>query len=51
MSHQDSVTKIPKNFKKIAYTKESVSTIIANEKKNIYGIQFHPRLLTQKEVN
>ena len=38
MSHQDSVTKIPKNFKKIAYTKDSVSTVIANEKRNIYGI-------------
>ena len=44
MSHQDSVTKIPKNFKKIAYTKDSVSTIIANEKRNIYGIQFHPEV-------
>ena len=36
--------KIPKNFKKIAYTKDSVSTIIANEKRNIYGIQFHPEV-------
>jgi len=42
MSHQDSVYKIPKEFVKIASTKESPVTIIENKKKNIYGIQFHP---------
>ncbi len=44
MSHQDSVYKIPKNFKKIASTKSSPFTGIENIKKKIYGIQFHPEV-------
>ena len=44
MSHQDAVTKMPPNFKLIASTKDSKFTIISNEKKNIYGIQFHPEV-------
>jgi GMP synthase (glutamine-hydrolysing) len=44
MSHQDSVYKLPKNFSKIASTKDSKMTIIENKKQNIYGIQFHPEV-------
>ena len=44
MSHQDSVQKIPKGFSKIASTKHSILTIIENENKKIYGIQFHPEV-------
>jgi GMP synthase (glutamine-hydrolysing) len=44
MSHQDIVSKLPKNFSKIASTKESPLTIIENKKKKIYGIQFHPEV-------
>ncbi len=44
MSHEDAVIKLPKNFKVIAYTKDSKLTIIENEKKKIYGIQFHPEV-------
>ena len=44
MSHQDAVTKIPKNFIKIASTKNSTLTIIENSKKKIYGVQFHPEV-------
>ena len=44
MSHQDAVTKLPKNFKIIASTKESKLTIIENTKNKIYGIQFHPEV-------
>ncbi len=44
MSHQDSVTKIPKNFIKIASTKNSVLTVIENKRRNLYGIQFHPEV-------
>ena len=40
-----------KNFKKIAYTKDSVSTIIANEKKIFMAYSFIQRLLIQKGVN
>ena len=44
MSHQDSVIKLPKNFKIIASTKESKCTIIENTQSKIYGIQFHPEI-------
>ncbi len=44
MSHQDAVIKLPKNFKNIAYTKDSRLTIIENTKEKIYGVQFHPEV-------
>ena len=44
MSHEDAVVKLPKNFKQIAYTKNSKLTIIENSKKKIYGVQFHPEV-------
>ena len=43
MSHEDAVVKLPKNFKTIAYTKDSKLTAIENKKK-IYGVQFHPEV-------
>ena len=42
MSHQDSVSKLPPGFSKIASTSQSAMTIIENKEKKIYGIQFHP---------
>ena len=44
MSHEDAVVKLPKNFKTIASTKDSKLTIIENQKKRIYGVQFHPEV-------
>ena len=44
MSHQDSVSKLPIGFSKIASTNQSELTIIENTKKKIYGIQFHPEV-------
>ena len=44
MSHQDTVYKIPKNFKRIAYTEHSPFTVIENKSRKIYGIQFHPEV-------
>ena len=44
MSHEDTVVKLPKNFKTIASTKDSNLTIIENSKRKIYGIQFHPEV-------
>ena len=44
MSHEDAVIKLPKNFKVVAYTKNSKLTIIENSKKRIYGVQFHPEV-------
>ena len=48
MSHEDAVVKLPKDFKTIAYTKESKLTIIENSKKKIYGVQFHPEVTHTK---
>ncbi|MDA7733649.1 glutamine-hydrolyzing GMP synthase [Candidatus Pelagibacter sp.] len=44
MSHADQVSKMPKNFKVIASTKNSKLTIIENNKNNFYGVQFHPEV-------
>ena len=44
MSHQDSVSKLPIGFSKIAFTSQSALTIIENKKRKIYGIQFHPEV-------
>jgi len=44
MSHADQVSKMPKDFKVIASTKNSKLTIIENSKDNFYGVQFHPEV-------
>ena len=44
MSHADQVSKMPKNFKVVASTKNSKLTIIENSKDNFYGVQFHPEV-------
>jgi GMP synthase (glutamine-hydrolysing) len=48
MSHADQVTKMPKNFKVVASTKNSKLTIIENSKDNFYGVQFHPEVTHTK---
>lgn len=42
MSHGDTVTKLPPGFTPLAHTKHVDYAAVANEKTNIYGIQFHP---------
>jgi len=44
MSHADQVSKMPRNFKIIASTKNSKLTIIENTKDKYYGVQFHPEV-------
>ena len=44
MSHADQVSKLPKGFKIIASSKNSNLTIIENNKKKLYGVQFHPEV-------
>ena len=51
MSHQDSVQRLPNGFNKIASTQNSTFTIIQNDKKKIYGIQFHPEVSHTKNGN
>ena len=44
MSHADQVSKMPRNFKVTASSKNSKLTIIENFDKNFYGVQFHPEV-------
>ena len=44
MSHSDQVTKLPRGFKTVAYSKNSKLAIIENFSKKIYGVQFHPEV-------
>jgi len=44
MSHADHVSKLPNGFKVIASSKNSKFTIIENNKKKYYGVQFHPEV-------
>ncbi len=44
MSHGDHISKIPANFKVIANTGNAPFAAIADEKKKIYGVQFHPEV-------
>lgn len=45
MSHGDSVTKLPKGFAKIASSNNCPIAAMADEKRKIYGVQFHPEVL------
>ena len=49
MSHQDAVFKIPKGFTNIASTDNSKYTVIQNERKKIFGLQFHPEVTHTKK--
>ena len=49
MSHADQVSKMPKNFKITASSKDSKLTIIENYEKNLYGVQFHPEVTHTKK--
>jgi len=45
MSHQDFVESIGKDFKVVAHTKNTPIAAMANDKKKIYGLQFHPEVV------
>ncbi|ARC54712.1 GMP synthase [Candidatus Riesia sp. GBBU] len=49
MSHGDTVSVIPKDFKLIASTKNCKFAIIENKKRNFYGVQFHPEVTHTKQ--
>lgn len=44
MSHGDEVTQLPEDFEILASTSDCKYAAVANLKKNIYGIQFHPEV-------
>jgi len=45
MSHGDSVTAVPPGFKVLASTDNCKFAAVVNEKKKIYGVQFHPEVV------
>ena len=45
MSHGDSINQLPNNFFQVAHTDNTSHAAIANEKKNLYGVQFHPEVI------
>lgn len=45
MSHGDHISKIPAGFEVIANTPKAPFAAIADEKRKIYGVQFHPEVL------
>lgn len=45
MSHGDSVKNIPNGFEVIAWTKSAPFAAIGDEKRKIYGVQFHPEVV------
>ena len=49
MSHGDKVTDLPKGFNVIANNQSTPIAGIANESKNIYGLQFHPEVTHTKQ--
>ncbi|MDP1722301.1 MAG: glutamine-hydrolyzing GMP synthase [Candidatus Gottesmanbacteria bacterium] len=42
MSHGDTVTKLPKDFIAVGSTKQVRFAAVVNEKKKLFGVQFHP---------
>ncbi|MEK7067720.1 MAG: glutamine-hydrolyzing GMP synthase, partial [Patescibacteria group bacterium] len=44
MSHGDSVMQLPAGFAVIAHTQDCPVTVMANEDKKLYGLQFHPEV-------
>ncbi len=44
MSHGDKVTKLPVGFKTIAKSANSPFAVIADDKRRLYGLQFHPEV-------
>ena len=45
MSHGDKVQEMPKGFKILAHTKNSHIASMADSKRKIYGVQFHPEVI------
>lgn len=49
MSHGDYVSKIPNGFEQIAHTSNTSFAAIADKRRKLYGVQFHPEVAhTQK---
>jgi len=51
MSHGDQVKKLPHGFEVLAETNNCPIAAYANEKENIYGVQFHPEVVNTPKGN
>ena len=49
MSHGDSVDRIPEGFRVTASTPTCPYTVVENDEKRFYGVQFHPEVVHSKE--
>jgi len=49
MSHGDSTSRLPKGFKITASTENTKIAAVENEKKRLYGLQFHPEVVHTPE--
>lgn len=49
MSHGDSVDKLAKGFRRTASTPNCPFTVIENDEKKFYGVQFHPEVVHSKD--
>ncbi len=45
MSHGDSINFLPDGFNKIAHTENTVHAAISNDRKKLFGVQFHPEVI------
>jgi GMP synthase (glutamine-hydrolysing) len=45
MSHGDSVTQMPPGFELLAHTENTPCAAIADHKRKLYGVQFHPEVV------
>ncbi len=45
MSHGDSITRLPEGFRSTAQTDSSPFAALVDERRNLYGIQFHPEVV------
>ena len=45
MSHEDKVTKLPKDFVILAHTQNARIASFAHKQKSIFGVQFHPEVV------
>jgi GMP synthase (glutamine-hydrolysing) len=43
-SHGDKITKLPKGFRALGRTENSLNAVIGDIKRRIYGLQFHPEV-------
>ncbi len=44
MSHGDTVTRLPRGFRRIARTRDVACAVCADEERRLYGVQFHPEV-------